>query len=195
MGPEHRQDVIPALHVLALSGSPAPRSRTARLADGVLERIRAAGAVTTRHIRLAELDGAALAGYRLDHPDVAMLNEAVAAAHGVVIATPIFKASYSGLTKVALDVLPQFALAGKVVLPLGTGGTTAHVLALDYALRPVLQSMAARHVVQAHFVAEAEVDAPDPGGDGLAEAVRNFLHSLTDRADARWLGHPRPEVV
>ncbi len=186
---------IPTLHVLALSGSPAAVSRTARLTETVLTRIAEAGPITVRHLRLAELDGGALVRYDLGHPDVARLNEAVAAAHGVVIATPIFKASYSGLTKVALDVLPQFALAGKVVLPLGTGGSLAHVLALDYALRPVLQSMAARHVVQAHFVAEAEMDSAEPGGAGLAEAVRNFVHSLTDRADARWLGHPRPEVV
>lgn len=36
------------------------------------------------------------------------------------------------------------ALAGKTVLPLATGGTTAHVLAIDYALRPVLSSMVPR---------------------------------------------------
>src|SRR5256885_12419558 len=41
----------------------------------------------------------------------------------VVVATPIYKASYSGVLKSFLDLLPQFGLAGKVVLPLATGGT------------------------------------------------------------------------
>ena len=45
------------------------------------------------------------------------------------MATPIYKASYSGVLKAFLDLLPQFAFGGKVVLPLLTGGTAAHVLA------------------------------------------------------------------
>jgi FMN reductase len=63
----------------------------------------------------------------------------------VVVATPVYKAAYSGLLKVFLDVLPQTALKGKLVLPLATGGSPHHMLALDYALRPVLQSLGAPH--------------------------------------------------
>jgi len=44
----------------------------------------------------------------------------------LIIATPIFKASYSGLLKVFLDLLPQFALAGKAILPIATGGSVHH---------------------------------------------------------------------
>src|SRR5918912_82296 len=47
------------------------------------------------------------------------------------------KAAYTGLLKAFLDLLPQYALGGKTVLPLVTGGTPAHVLTVDYALRPV----------------------------------------------------------
>jgi len=45
------------------------------------------------------------------------------------------------LLKALLDLLPQHALAGKVVCPLVTGGTPAHMLALEDALRPVLALM------------------------------------------------------
>jgi pyruvate-ferredoxin/flavodoxin oxidoreductase len=44
-----------------------------------------------------------------------------------------------------LDLLPQLGLTGKAVLPLAVGGSIAHVLAIDYGLRPVLCSMAAEH--------------------------------------------------
>jgi FMN reductase len=44
-------------------------------------------------------------------------------------------------------------------MPLATGGTTAHVLALDYGLRPVLQLLGARHIVQSFFVLQSEIDA------------------------------------
>jgi FMN reductase len=185
-------------HVVALSGSPAPASRTAGIADHLLGLIAARG-IATRHVRLADIDPAALLGCDPGHPALAPLAAAVAESHGVIIATPIYKASYSGLLKAGLDVLPQFALAGKAVLPVGTGGSVAHVLALDYALRPVLQSMGARHVVQAHFVAEKDVRVGPDGAElvaeaaaPLGEALRNFLHSLTDLPEAQLLGHPRP---
>ena len=61
----------------------------------------------------------------------------------MVVSTPVYKAAYSGVLKVFLDLLPQFGLAGKVVLPLVTGGTASHVLAIDYALRPVLLALGA----------------------------------------------------
>jgi len=75
----------------------------------------------------------------------------VAQANVVILATPVYKAANSGLLKVFLDVLPQDALRGKTVLPLATGGSADHMLAVDYALRPVLQSLAPRHAVARHL--------------------------------------------
>jgi len=166
--------------------------------DHVLTQIAAHG-IETVHIRAREINPQALLQGRFDDPEIKAFSQTVAKADGVIIATPIFKAAYSGLLKAALDVLPQFGFAGKILLPLGTGGSLAHVLALDYALRPVLQSMGARHVVQAQFVLEQDIIIEDggftlaPGAEGaLGEALRNFLHSLSDRRHAPLLGHPRP---
>jgi FMN reductase len=98
-------------------------------------------------------------------------------------------------------VLPQFALAGKAVLPVATGGSVAHVLALDYALRPVLQSMGARHIVQSHFVPEADMSVSDgrltvsgSSAPSLLQAVEHFQWAMTDDPAARQLGHPRPDA-
>ncbi|WP_204272820.1 NAD(P)H-dependent oxidoreductase, partial [Escherichia coli] len=77
-------------------------------------------------------------------PAIAAAVLAVEQADLVVVSTPIYKAAYSGLLKVFLDLLPPDALRGKLVLPLATGGSPAHVLALDYALKPVLSALGAR---------------------------------------------------
>lgn len=77
------------------------------------------------------------------------------------MAIPIYKAAYSGLLKTFLDLLPQHAFAGKPVLPLATGGSPAHVLALDYALRPVLTALGAQ-VCEGRFVLDRHITtAPD----------------------------------
>jgi FMN reductase len=77
-----------------------------------------------------------------------------------VVATPVYKASFSGLLKTLLDLLPQRALAGKVVFPLATGGTLAHVLVLDYALRPVLTALGSPVIVQGHFLLDHTITHP-----------------------------------
>ena len=139
--------------VVAISGSPSRDSKTARLANFVIDRLSRDG-VRTSHLAVRTLPAAELLAADTSDRQVAEAIASVAAADGLVLATPTYKAAYSGLLKAFLDLLPQFAFAGKAVLPLATGGTLAHVLALDYALRPVLQSLGARHVVQSFFVLE-----------------------------------------
>ena len=184
--------------VVAISGSPSPASATAELADHVLGLLAPAVAIGG-HIRLRELDPAALMSGRTDDAGLAAAMREVEAADGLVIATPIYKAAYSGLLKAFLDAMPQFGLAGRTVLPLATGGSLAHVLALDYALRPVLQSMGARHIVQGTFVAagqmqrDGEAFGLDPGAaELLGEAVLHFTHAVADASPKTLFGHPRP---
>ena len=122
-------------------------------------------------------------------PGIAEIVGELAEADGLVIVTPTYKAAYSGLTKIFLDLLSQFALEDKAVLPIATGGSLAHMLALDYSMRAVLQSMKARHVVQSHFVPDAcfvKVDegyAPDetalgPLFYGAFDEFRRSVHAF-----------------
>jgi SsuE family FMN reductase len=113
------------------------------------------------------------------HPAISDVVEAVEAAHGLIVASPVYKAAYTGLLKAFLDLLPQYALARKTVLPLVTGGTPAHLLAVDYALRPVLASMGA-HVGQGYFLLDQLIGA-GPGGDTrLAPEAERPLLSILD---------------
>jgi FMN reductase len=93
-------------------------------------------------------------------PGDAVLREAlalVAEADAIVVGTPVYKASFSGVLKVFLDLLPQDGLAGKLVLPVATGGSQSHMLALDYALRPVLASLAPRHILPSIYAASSQL--------------------------------------
>ncbi|WP_175400395.1 NAD(P)H-dependent oxidoreductase, partial [Streptomyces prasinopilosus] len=107
-----------------------------------------------------------------------------ARADGVVVGTPVYKASYSGVLKALLDLLPQYALAGKTVLPLATGGSIAHVLAIDYALRPVLSSMGAAHIVQGRFILDEDITVHDDGSPAVARGAADALAQVVDRFSA-----------
>ncbi|SHG71064.1 FMN reductase [Jatrophihabitans endophyticus] len=79
--------------------------------------------------------------------------DSVTSADGLIVVTPVFSGSYSGLFKTFFDVLPRDALAGKPVLAAATGGTARHSLALDYAVRPLLTHLRAATVPTAVFAA------------------------------------------
>ncbi|GGO43139.1 hypothetical protein GCM10012287_05570 [Streptomyces daqingensis] len=187
-------------NVLALSGSPSPRSRTASLVRHVGGLVAAEGH-TVRHVAARDLPPDALLAGDASHPAVREVIDSITWADALIVGTPVYKAAYSGLLKTLLDLLPQFALAGKTVLPLATGGTPAHVLAIDYALRPVLTSLGTDNVLRGWFVLDRDVTAgadgegavaPDSAA-GVAEAAGRLITALAapDSATARVPGLPR----
>ncbi|MBQ0826470.1 NADPH-dependent FMN reductase [Streptomyces tagetis] len=173
--------------VLSVSASPSPASRTARLLAHLDDRLRDQGHdVVSLEVR--DLPARALLGADLRHPAVVEAASLFERVDGVVIGTPIYKAAYSGLLKSLLDLLPQYALAGKTVLPLATGGSTAHVLAIDYALRPVLTSMGATHVVPGWFTLDTDITVGEDGTVGLPVGTAEALAEVTDRFSAALRG-------
>ena len=124
--------------------------------EAVAERLAGRNAQIER-LAIRELPPEALLLADWNHPAIERAIAQVAQARVVVVATPVYKAAYSGVLKVFLDLLAQNALKGKTVLPLATGGSPHHMLALDYALRPVLQSLAARHILPGVYATDGQV--------------------------------------
>ncbi|NYV74542.1 NADPH-dependent FMN reductase [Streptomyces sp. UH6] len=180
--------------VLSLSGSPSPTSRTARLLRHLDARLTGQGhRVVPLDVRT--LPAEALLGADFTHPAIVSATSLVAEADGVVIGTPVYKAAYSGLLKSLLDLLPQYALADKTVLPLATGGSTAHVLAIDYALRPVLSSMGAGHIVQGWFTLDKDITVAEDGTVTVAEHTARALEGVVDQFSAALQERTRRAVV
>ncbi|WFB10945.1 NADPH-dependent FMN reductase [Streptomyces sp. LX-29] len=165
--------------VLALSGSPSRSSRTAALLRSVEARLHGAGH-TVRTVAVRELPAGPLLAADTADPAIRDVVDAVARADALVVATPVYKAAYSGLLKVLLDLLPQRALTGKTVLPLATGGSTAHVLAIDYALRPVLTALGTDAVLRGYFVLDRLLAV---GPDGAAALDPEAARGLADAVD------------
>ncbi|MGI5350546.1 NADPH-dependent FMN reductase [Streptomyces sp. CA-250714] len=174
--------------VLSVSGSPSAASRTARLLRDIDARLVSQGHdVVSLDVRT--LPPEALLHADFGHPAIAEVISLFDQADGVVVGTPVYKAAYSGLLKALLDLLPQYALTGKTVLPLATGGTTAHVLAIDYALRPVLSSMGPAHITPGWFVLDKDIAVGDDGTLTVAPGSAEALAHVTDQFSAA-LGTP-----
>ncbi|MEG7361386.1 NADPH-dependent FMN reductase [Pseudomonas citronellolis] len=177
------------MYVVTLAGSPSQRSRSAVLLDVACRWLHERG-VEVRSYQVRDFAAEDLLHARFDSPQVLELLEQVARADGLVIATPVYKASIAGALKVLLDLLPERALSHKVVLPLATGGSNAHMLAVDYALKPVLAALKAQEMLHGVFaedsqIAYATADAPaqlEPALERrLLESLEQFHGALARR--------------
>jgi FMN reductase len=142
--------------ILLLAGSPSSPSRSTRLLQYTGEQLALLGH-RTHQLQVRDLPATALVQADFGHAGLIAARALVADADALVIATPVYKAAYSGVLKAFLDLLPQDGLKGKLVLPLATGGSQSHMLALDYALRPVLSALGARHVLPSVYATDAQV--------------------------------------
>ena len=182
------------MSVILISGSPSPSSSGARLLHHIGERLASHGHVVSR-LQVRDLPPAALLHADCSDPAIVRALAQVAAADAVVIATPIYQASFAGALKCFLDLLPQEGLDGKLVLPLATGGSQSHLLALDHALRPVLSALAARFILPGIYAASSQLgwhaddgltlDAP------IASRVARGVEQLSSELFALALRRPR----
>ncbi|MER5260146.1 MULTISPECIES: FMN reductase [unclassified Streptomyces] len=111
-------------------------------------------------------------------PELSAAADAVKAADGLIVVTPVFSASYSGLFKSFFDVLTVLdkdAIAGTPVLIAATGGTPRHSLVLEHALRPLFAYLRAVVVPTAVYAA-----SEDWGADGLEERIERAAAELAD---------------
>jgi FMN reductase len=174
--------------ITVLSGSPSPSSRTRLLSAWVGDWLGKKG-FDIHALDVRDLPAADLFEAKMDGPEVKRAVQAVADAHGVVIATPVYKAAYPGVLKAFLDLLPQLGLTGKIVLPLAVGGSLAHVLAIDYAMRPILSSLNALHITGGLFFLDKQLERTDEGGvriePGMEDKLKLLLQSFADSVRMR----------
>lgn len=179
--------------VVSLSGSPAIKSRSGVVLEHAGHWLRSKGVDVTT-LRIRDFDPQDLIYAHFDSPQVQAFIEAVRQADGLLIGTPVYKASFSGALKTLLDLLPERSLHGKVVLPLATGGSIAHMLAVDYALKPVLSALKCQEVLHGIFAIDSQISYVDneQGGEledilqqRLREGLEHFYLGLQHRVQAR----------
>ena len=134
------------LRVVAVSGALQSPSKSAGLAQHLLNLITEQMPCQPRLVDLGllapQLTGAV---WRTQVPDaVSQALTAVEQADVLVVATPVLRASYTGLFKHFFDLIEQDALIDTPVLLAANGGSERHALVIDHQLRPLFSFFQAR---------------------------------------------------
>ncbi|MDZ8055439.1 MAG: NADPH-dependent FMN reductase [Aulosira sp. ZfuVER01] len=166
--------------ILAIAGSPTHPSRTYALVEYAAQLLSQQKDLSTNIISVRDIPAEVLAYGRYDSPALEQPKALLEKASGVIIATPIYKAAYTGVLKAFLDLLPQKALAGKVVLPLAVGGTIAHLLSVEYALKPVLSELGARHILSTVYAVDKQIKIQPDGSVQFDEEIDHRLQDVVN---------------
>jgi FMN reductase len=148
---------VSALQIVTVVGNPRPGSRTHTLARTLADEL----AAVLPDSKVSDVDLAVLGGRVLDQADAdaAAAVQQVLGADILVLASPTYKATYSGLLKAFLDRLGTGSLAGTRAVPVLLGGAPNHQLAVDVHFTPLLLELGASVPARGLFVLEAEVPA------------------------------------
>lgn len=154
---------------IVVVGNPKPASRTRQAAELVVQRL--TGAPPEAVIELAEL-GPALLGW--GDPAVEAAKRTVRDADLVVVASPTYKATYTGLLKLFLDQFGAGELHGTTAIALMLGASPHHALAGELTLKPVLSEIGCSCPTPALFLLDSAW-AASPELDARVERARDVL--------------------
>jgi FMN reductase len=181
--------------LLMLVGAATPPGRLAAAIQTAAETARAAGDVAVDILNLAQTPVETCDGRPLDRygEPTRQAVARIAAAGAVLIAAPVYRASFPGVLKNLLDIAPVEALHNKPVGILAMGGSPHHYLAVDSQLRPVLAWFGALVAPTAVYLTGADFRdgglASDAARGDLA-ALAKTLVMLARRLDPAALGPP-----
>jgi FMN reductase len=163
--------------VVTVVGNPKPRSRTYAAADLVARAL--TGRPPDERLDLVDL-GAELLEW--DSARVAAQVELLASAELAVIASPTYKASYTGLLKLFLDRIPAGGLGRVTAVPLMLAADPRHALVGEVHLKPVLAELGASCPTSALFLLDARWDQPGEL-DAWLSVARTRVASLWRSSD------------
>jgi FMN reductase len=164
--------------IVGISGTLHSPSKTDRVLAAILD---AAAARTGRDIAVVNVleHGHAIVDALAapPAPALAAAYEQVLAADALVVATPVYKGSYTGLLKAFVDPIGQDALADTAVLLAAVGGDDQHSLVIEHELRPLFGFFGAATLPRGVYAKAADLGDP--------EALSPRLHDVIDAAVER----------
>lgn len=166
------------IHIVTIGGSPTHPSRTAALLDYSADALTTRGH-TVHRVVIRDLDSTALVQAQADSPTIRTALDQIAQSNALIIASPVYKATYSGVLKCLLDLIPQDGLANKAVLPILCGAAPNHALALDHSFKPVFAALTAGVVLPGLYILDKQVEYK-PILNFADPAAKNALDSALD---------------
>ena len=188
------------IKVVALAGGLQKPSRTLALVEEILVALGSAVPISVQLLNLADIAPQLSGVVRRDRLPASVEADvrAIETADFLLVASPVYRASYTGLFKHLFDLVHHESLIGVPVLLAATGGSERHALVIDHQLRPLFAFFQANTLPVGVYASEADfqnysLNNPDIQAR-IALAVRQALPLLHSTHSAM-LDHGNAAVV
>ncbi|NJK28008.1 MAG: NADPH-dependent FMN reductase [Coleofasciculaceae cyanobacterium SM2_3_26] len=169
--------------IVTICGSPSANSRSHFLLDYAKTYLEPQG-FTCDAVSVLDVPPEDLIRANFSSPHLLNIHQLVDSARAVIVATPVYKATYTGALKTLLDLLPQYGFANKLMLPIATGGTLAHLLAIDCGMKPLFSVMGATHILRGVYVEDAQMPRKETGELTIDTTIEERLKVALDELAA-----------
>lgn len=176
------------LKVTAVSGSYKLPSRTTALLEALTQKLGQHIPIDLHSIDLSEIGGSFVASFDpRDLPGKVQKDiEAIETADLLIVGTPVYRGSYSGLFKHLFDLVNYEAIIDVPVLLAATGGSDRHALIIDHELRPLFSFFQALTLPIGVYATEADFENYKVKSETLKAridlAIERALPLLTHRS-------------
>jgi FMN reductase len=165
--------------IVGISGSASPASRTRSIVEATLGRIAARTDGETHLISIADLvSDLGIAARGEASPRVEEALRLIETADLLIVGSPIYKGSYTGLLKHLIDLVDYRALSGIPVGLIATGGSDRHALVVEHHLRPLFGFFCAKTLATGVFITDTAI----VDGEIVDAGLRDRLDQLTNEA-------------
>jgi len=170
--------------VVGFSGNIQRPSRTRNLVSSTIERISNRYKIESKVYDLLDvLPELGLALRRNEASEkVSKILDAVECADILVVGTPVYKGSYTGLFKHFFDLVVPERLAGVPVVITATGGGDRHALMVEHQLRPLFGFFAAHTIATAVYASEKDFSDGQLSSESVISRIESAVRDL-----APWL--------
>ena len=180
------------IKIVGFAGSSSRPSRTRNLVETIARTVAVRLDAETSIFDLTSIHpslGATLDA-REAPPDLAALIETISTADALIVGSPVYKGTYTGLFKHLFDLIEPKALKDKPIVLSATGGSERHALVLDHGLRPLFAFFSADILATGLYATEADFVDHQPQSATLLSRIDRTVEELTWR-----LLSSRPEPV
>ncbi|WP_292008606.1 NADPH-dependent FMN reductase [Chryseobacterium sp.] len=161
--------------IVMISGSPEEKSKSHNVLKTIQQQFQYAE-LTTKLYSVRNFPAEDILYGQYNSSAFDELKYDISEAHTIIIGTPIYKGAYTGILKALLDLLPQYALRGKRLLPIATAGSMAHLLAIDFAIKPLLSVLGSSEILPGIYIPDENWEKKDSGENVLGESIKNRLN-------------------
>jgi len=173
--------------IVGFSGSASRPSRTRGLVEAVAEAAARRSDAEVQVFDLTEIHPSL--GSTLDPreapADLQQLIAAITAADALIVGSPVYKGTYTGLFKHLFDLIEPKALKDKPIVLSATGGSERHALVLDHGLRPLFAFFSADIVATGVYATEGDFTGHHPSSQAVLSRIERTAEELDWRLGAR----------